>query len=456
MLTRRAFMGVAGSAIAGVAFAGCAGGMTATRSSRVRALPALRNTRTTRWAGDEFARGAYSALAPGARPDDRARLAMPIGGRLLLAGEATSSDYPALVQGALLSGQRAAEAVRQLSGGGSARVVIIGAGSAGLAAARRLRSAFDVTILEARDRIGGRVWTADDMVAPVDLGAAWVTGRGDNPLVALARRSGARLVPMRWDTRVVVDARSGARVAPASVDRAEDDFQRAVTAGLDQSSPGWSLQRVIERGERTAGVDLQDPLGQWVIDREVDQEFGRAANALSSQAIGEGADLVGGEALPSTGMAALLTPLATGLTIRRGHVVREVDWGSRDIMVRTSGGDFRADYAICTLPLGVLKSDAVRFTPRLPESVRRSIERLGVGTLDKVVLHFDDVFWPEGAAELGIAGGSPDGWQCFVSLLEVTGEPILVGLRGGAAALRGEQQSDEDAVADALRALAHF
>ena len=142
--------------------------------------------------------------------------------------------------------------------------------------------------------------------------------------------------------------------------------------------------------------------------------------------------------------------------IRRRHVVREVDWGSREIMVRTSGGDIQADYAICTLPLGVLKSDAVRFTPPLPGSVRRSIERLGVGTLDKVVLHFDDVFWPEGAAELGIAGGYPGGWQSFVSLLEVTGEPILVGLRGGLSAVRGEQQSDEDAVADALRALSHF
>src|SRR5688572_22677600 len=76
------------------------------------------------------------------------------------------------------------------------RVVIIGAGVAGLAAARTLHDAgYQVTVLEGRDRIGGRVWTSRAMDGiPVDLGASWIHGIDDNPVSELAEEAGVETV----------------------------------------------------------------------------------------------------------------------------------------------------------------------------------------------------------------------------------------------------------------------
>jgi monoamine oxidase len=110
-----------------------------------------------RGAADPFALGSYSFLPAGATPADRDALAAPIRDRLLLAGEATWVDAPATVHGALLSGRRAAEV---LLGSDARAIVVVGAGMAGLGAARALRDAGrTVTVVEGRDRIGGRVWT---------------------------------------------------------------------------------------------------------------------------------------------------------------------------------------------------------------------------------------------------------------------------------------------------------
>ena len=88
------------------------------------------------------------------------------------------------------------------------QVVVIGAGMAGLAAARQLADAgVDVTVLEARERIGGRMWTDTSLGMPIDLGAAWIHGTKGNPLVALANQAGAATVETDWDDIVVFDAR---------------------------------------------------------------------------------------------------------------------------------------------------------------------------------------------------------------------------------------------------------
>jgi polyamine oxidase len=148
------------------------------------AVPDPIGVQITRWRADPFARGSYSFLAGGAQPSDRELLAAPAGGRLFFAGEATVRYYPATVHGAMLSGERAAA---QILAQGAASAVAVGAGAAGLAAAHQLAvSGVDVRVLEARDRVGGRVWTDSSLGVPVDLGASWIHGVSGNPLTSLA------------------------------------------------------------------------------------------------------------------------------------------------------------------------------------------------------------------------------------------------------------------------------
>ena len=192
-IDRRTFIkGVGVTALLGFA-AACGAGSTVPTTPVVtlgRGSTGLRAAVATNWSRDPYALGSYSFLRPGAGPGDRRRLAEPQG-RLFFAGEATSEASPATVHGAILSGIRAAgEADGEL--GGAGRVLVVGAGAAGLAAAHRLASAgYAVTVLEARDRIGGRVATATVGGLPVDLGASWVHGLRGNPLVPRRSRAAA-------------------------------------------------------------------------------------------------------------------------------------------------------------------------------------------------------------------------------------------------------------------------
>jgi len=173
----------------------------------------------SRWRKDRFARGSYSFLAVDAKPEDRAVIAKPTGGRLFFAGEATHSDFPATVHGALLSGQRAAaEIIAQ----DVESVIIIGAGVAGLAAAKHLVAAGrDVQVLEARDRIGGRVWTDRSLGVPLDMGASWIHGVRRNPLTDLADELDIKRATTDYGNHIVRDVQG--RIVDE--DDLPDDFE---------------------------------------------------------------------------------------------------------------------------------------------------------------------------------------------------------------------------------------
>ncbi len=361
----------------------------------------------TRWRADRFAAGSYSYLARGSDPEDRSILAEPVDGRIFFAGEATHRDFPATVHGALLSGRRVAEEVIE---SGHQGVTVIGAGVAGLEAARVLRDAGRVvSVVEGRDRIGGRVWSDDSLGTPVDLGASWIHGVSGNPLTDIADAADIERVPTDYDNLIVRDA-DGEVLAPDDVPE-----EQAVVFGIEQ--------------EYAADVD-----------------------DLSPEALEEGEEYSGGDVVFPGGYSELVAELYDG-PVEFGYEVIEIEHSADGALVRTVSEQRPAEAVVVTVPLGVLKSGAITFEPPLPPEKVAAIDRLGMGLLDKVYLRFDEVFWDVDVEFIGHAGPSRDRFVTWLNMAFYTGEPILMAFNAASAADAVEAETDEAIVAEAMAAL---
>lgn len=429
-LDRRAFLLAAlGLALAGV---GACGGRSGTDARRVAGM--LR----TDWLADPFARGSYSFHAVGSGPADRRVLATPGPAGVFWAGEATDADAPSTVHGAVRSGRRAAAEVMEA---GAASVIVAGAGMAGLACAERLAAAGRrVVVLEARDRIGGRVWTDRSLGPPLELGASWIHGVDGNPVAEIARRAGASMVPFAYDD---VDLRGG----PSG----EDELARAlerVAAAQEAGGPDRPLAEVLGDG---------GPPFRFAVRSEIEGEYAASPRELSLMWWDAGQEQRGGDVLLPGGYDRLASHLARGLEIRLGERVTGVrSRGGRVVVSTADGGSVPGDAVVMTLPLGVLKRDEIDFDPFPADRKVLAVERLGMGVLDKLYLRFPEAFWGD-AAVLGRVAPAGDGrWSYWVNMDAVTGVPVLLGFNAADGA-RGLSGAPAAAVREsALAALAEM
>ena len=343
----------------------------------------------------------------------------------------------------LLPGCRSGEAPGE-------HVVVVGAGMAGLAAARRLADAgVEVTVLEARERIGGRMWTDTSLGVPIDLGAAWIHGTDGNPIVGLAADAGAATVETDFSDVVVYD---GQRVVDEAAVQAAFAAWDEITARLEALSENAGDDVSLAEGLAEV-ADLNDPVMAWVVRSAVVSEYAADPEQLSLAWFGQEGQFEGPDLILPGGYAQLAQHLAHGLDIRTGtEVTRIADDGS-GVQIDTAHGQVSADRVVVTVPLGVLKAGAIAFDPPLPDAKRRAIERLGFGLLNKVVLAFEEPFWPEAPDMLGLLGSAQPVGD-VLNGLTFADSPVLVGIRGGAAARSLESLSDENAVAEVVEAMA--
>ncbi len=277
-----------------------------------------------------------------------------------------------------------------------AGVLVIGAGVAGLTAARTLVDrGHEVTVLEARDRIGGRTWTANIGGAPVDLGGSWIHGPFGNPLTPLVaelelgtRNDGA------WGTGMDLfvegsgwsDGATTTSVVAARLDW--DPEEAAVALGGDRPHAEGVEWFVRDRRYDPPIADLVRFNLDWI---EGALNVGGPPDRISLEGSAAYLGHRGGNRVIDGGYRALVDRLAAGLDIRLGARVLAVEHGER-ALVSTVGATIRADRVIVAVPLGVLKSGGIVFDPPLPQ--RRSVDRLAMANLEKVVFRFDRPVWP--------------------------------------------------------------
>lgn len=364
----------------------------------------------TNWSRDPFSFGSYSFIAKGSKKRHTADLGRPVSDRLFFAGEATHPSYNSTVHAAFESGQFAADAVAETD---AKRVAIIGAGVAGLTAATQLWNAdVDVTVYEARDRIGGRIWTDRRLGVPLDLGASWIHGNNGNPLIALTDLLG-------METKITEES---------YVMRGGDGRRME-----DREEPDW-LEEVVSI-QQSAGASLDD-INTWAYLRDLDYD--------------------GDDVLIPGGYAQMFAAVPDAVEIRLNHQIARIETSASGTAVAvSSGATKRFDAAIVTVPLGVLKSGAITFDPPLPTQKQTAINSLRMGLLDKVYLRFDQVFWDRDATwiitpENGLPPGQFNQW---LNLYPYLREPIILAFNGAQPARDLADLSDEDMVARAEQTL---
>jgi monoamine oxidase len=338
------------------------------------------------------------------------------------------------------------------------KVLVVGAGIAGLGAAERLAKAgATVTVIEARDRIGGRTHTSHlwpDL--PVDMGASWIHGTTGNPVTDLAREVGLRITPTSYDRSVTFDhmGRQVDFTGPAErtlkmLDRARDaveglgadvSLEAAVTA-----HPDWHALTPDDRA-----------VSRLAINTRIEHEYAGDWAELSAWHFDDGVDFPGDEAVVTPGFGPILTQLAQGLDIRLGAPVTAIAPSGKGVTVTTAKGLHHADCVIVTLPLGVLQSGSVQFAEPLQSRRQRAIDGLGMGLLNKCVLRFGRAFWPPDADWIDYLSPAETLWADWTSHLRATGQPLIAGFNAARTAEAVEALDDRATTAaamDALRAM---
>lgn len=270
-------------------------------------------------------------------------------------------------------------------------VIIVGAGIAGLAAASKLKGkGFAVTVLEAQDRVGGRLRTNRTLGIPFDEGASWIHGIDQNPITTLAQQAGMDTFYTDDASRKSYDI-GGVLRADADYQDAEDELYDILSTLMNNGSTSQSFEAVFNA---QYPAYANDRLWKFLLSTYVTFDTGDL-NKLSSLLYDEGEEFGGIEKIATNGYDTIATYLANNLNVQLNQRVTQIDYSDTKVKVTHNGTETEADYVIVTVPLGVLKNDRIAFSPALPTAKQTAIQKIGMNCVNKFLLTWDTPFWDD-------------------------------------------------------------
>ncbi len=259
-----------------------------------------------------------------------------------------------------------------------ADIVVIGAGAAGIAAARRVAAAGrTAVVLEATDRIGGRCFTDNSTFdVPFDRGARWLYNSDANPVAKLARSVDAEMYPAPRGQRIRIGRRN------ARAGETEDFLSLLVRANRG------IMDAVRGKPDMSAAAALPKDLREWA--GTTDFILGAYATGKDLQDL-SALDLVmmaprDGAVACRQGLGTLIAKLGASLTVALSTPVTRISWGAKDAQIETPAGTINAKTVIVTASTNVLLSGKIKFAPDLPKRQQDAASKLSLGSYDHIAL----------------------------------------------------------------------
>jgi len=258
-------------------------------------------------------------------------------------------------------------------------VVIVGAGTAGLSAAKTLKKfGYSVIVLEAEAFVGGRCRTDNSTFKiPFDVGGSWLHSAKINPLARLAEKHGVCLHKENWDWTWIYS--NGALLSPPQV----KEYSKYHTSM-------W--QEINKAGAEDIDQSVEEtlPNSPWkkLVKNLIAPMLGADPDVVSSADVYQYADAKG-DWLLAGGLGAFIKNLHSDVDVVINCPVSKIDYSGDGVKVESSAGSINAKYVILTVSTGVLAAEHIKFIPQLPKWKLEAINLLPTGLLNKIGLEFD-------------------------------------------------------------------
>ncbi len=327
------------------------------------------------------------------------------------------------------------------------RVIVIGAGISGVAAASELqKKGFEVIVLESRNRIGGRMWTDNSLGLPLDMGAAWIHSPIGNPITTLAKQANCKLYEMNDESIAVYD-KNGKQIDDDLMGEYQKKYEKLLDKIEKESTDSESFKQAILRLQPEIMKDLV-----MVYQLSAYEEFdcGGDIEFISAKYWRNDEVFEGEDVIVASGYQSIVAMLAQKLTIKLNNIVTKIDYTNEVIKISTTQGEFKADIVLVTVPLGVLKKGAIQFLPALPAKKLAAIQQVGVGSVNKVALLFDKPFWNIQVQYIGHVSEVKGKYNYFINMRTISEANVLVTFGFGDYGKELDTQTDAEIEKDVM------
>lgn len=344
-------------------------------------------------------------------------------------------------------------------------VLVVGGGIAGLSAATTLRKngIEKILILEAADRIGGRVWTEDPWGSKLEMGASWIHGIENSPTFELMKEMNVTIQPTIYRSSCPTCKMNSMALYDQNGKRLSNEELTQLQHLADEFE--IYLDKIPEH-DGSKGLTFLDALKSFSTEKKLTEqmfdklyftvrllmtyEFSIDLEKISinTMKLYGHSKVSGTNGIIPLGYNLLAAKLAKNIPMELNCKVEGISYDKDVIECRTSKGHFKTKNCVITVPLGVLKQNKIAFSPSLPKDKQEVIDKIDMGVFNKIYLLFPCVFWDNDVEWIEPMPSSKMRDQIYdiLNFGKYFKQPILLAFTAGSFAKDVEKWSDKETI----------